>query len=229
MSIENIILLIAGLINLIMSIIVFARGVKHNKINLYFSLFTFFSFTWAMGLFFSRILLFVSDYWILWSNSCYISALGIILSLYFFSIHFPFKIRLVKPFVDYFLIILSLFFVIIIFNGDLFITDFYKDSLNDIYILYFNNILYLSYSFLFIFISTISITNFLVAYRKSELFFKKQILYLLIFIIFGLLLSTYFDLFLCYFGIFNYNWLGPLFTFPINLVAFYLIFYQKQK
>ncbi|MDD5749980.1 MAG: hypothetical protein PHO91_04395 [Patescibacteria group bacterium] len=66
LSIQNTLLLIAGLINLVMSIIVFSRGIK-NKINLYFGLLTFSNFLWALGLFLSRVLLFISEYWLFWS------------------------------------------------------------------------------------------------------------------------------------------------------------------
>jgi hypothetical protein len=84
MSTQNILLLLAGGINLIMSILVFSRGVKHNKINLYFSLLTFFNFLWAISLFFARVL--PTNDWLFWARLAYPSSLGIVVSLFYFSI-----------------------------------------------------------------------------------------------------------------------------------------------
>jgi hypothetical protein len=78
MSIQNILLLVAGIINLIMSILVFSRGIKHNKINRYFSLLTFFNFLWAISLLFAKAL--PVDSWMFWAKLAYPSSLGIALS-----------------------------------------------------------------------------------------------------------------------------------------------------
>lgn len=225
MSVQNILLLLAGLINLTMSILVFSRGVKHNKINLYFSLLTFFNFLWVIGLFFSRLLLHISELWFLYAVSTYISALAIILFLYLFSIYFPFQATIIKKSIKYFIILVTVFFVAIFFVEGLFFRGF--DINDNIYVLYYNNFAYIIYALFFIFIAALVVRNFIRTYIRTESFFKIQIKYLLITIIPGLFFGAYFDLFLCYFGIFDYNWLGPLFTLPMNFMAFYLIFKIK--
>lgn len=223
MSIQNAFLLIAALVNLIMSIIVFSRGLK-NKVNLYFGSLTFFNFLWPLFLFFSRAFFLVSNYWILYSSLTYVAAIGIVIFLYYFSIYFPIQSRKSSIYINYLLIFGGLILSVFIFLDNMFFVGFDIDTINNIYILHFNKITYLIYSLFFVGVVFLALYNFLYKLKNIELIFKKQIKYFLITIIIGIVLGTYFDLFLCYFGNFSFNWLGPIFTLPMNFVAFYLIF-----
>ena len=66
-------------------------------------------------------------------------------------------------------------------------------------------------------------------YKSSEILFKKQILFLLFTIVIGLALGSYFDLITCYFGNFDYVWVGPPFTLLMNFAVFYLIFSANKE
>lgn len=228
LSIQNTLLLIAGLINLVMSIIVFSRGIK-NKINLYFGLLTFSNFLWALGLFLSRVLLFISEYWLFWSALTYIAALGIGISLFYFSYQFPFRRNQLSKKYFYLIFIIFIVLSIFIFSDGWFFDGYNIDYDNKIYILFFNNMSYLIYSIYFFVLIYTAIKNFYIKYKEAELFFKKQIKFLLITIIIGLTFGIYFDLILCYFGNFKYNWLGPIFTVFMNAYVFYLISSNKEK
>lgn len=225
MTIQNIFLLIAGVINLIMAIIVYFRGWR-NKVNLYFSLLTFFNFLWALSLLSGMTL--DSDFGILLGKSTYPSAIGIAISLLFFSIYFPFKIKDINKSLKYLCFFIFIFFSFLTYSNNL-IIGYHRDVINNIYYLKYDNFWYILYSIFFILLIVYSVINLFYKYKSTEGLFKKQILYLLVTIILGLLFGAYFDLFLCYLGIFKYEWLGPLFTLPMNFVAFYLIFSNKDK
>lgn len=227
MSGQNLVLLIAGLINLIMSILVISRGWR-NKVNLYFSLLTFFNFLWALGLFFSRYLFDISTLWLFWAQSTYFSALGIIISLFNFSIYFPLKIKNINKYFIYIISIILFVLWLVVFKWDLFIVEYSYDYINDVYVLFYNKTMYLSYSVFFLFLGVFALYNLIYKYVIFEKIFKKQILFLLITVIFGLIFGAYFDLVLCYFNIFKFNWLGPLFTLPMNFAAFYLVYISKK-
>lgn len=228
MSIQNTLLLITGLINLLMSIIVISRGAR-NKINVYFSLLTFFNFLWAGGLFLSRILLFVSGTWIFWSTSTYFAAMGIAIFLFYFTIHFPFPNNKNKTYSNYITCIIFFLLTFVIFKHNLFITNYTQNSEQNIYVLYYNKVLYVLYSIYFMYLIIASIINLLNKYKKAELFLRTKIMYFLMAIIIGAIFGSFFDLLLCYSHIFIFNWLGPLFTLPINFVAIYLIYSNKEK
>ena len=111
MGIPNIILLIAGVLNLAMSLFIISRGWK-NKINLYFSLFTFFTFLWSLGLIFSNagISEEVSRFF---ASFVYPVALLIIVNVFYFTIYFPYRIFSIKKFykrlIQFFVIIFTIF------------------------------------------------------------------------------------------------------------------------
>lgn len=223
MSIQNLTLLFAALVNLFMSLFVLLRGVKHNKVNLYFGLLTFFNFLWALGLLLSRMLFYFSEYWIFWSQMTYVGALGISISLFFFSLYFPLRIVKNKTYYSYIILFLGFLFSIVIMLGDYFIVGFLEDISNKVYILKFNNFYYILYSLYFVILSVFSLRNLKINNKGYSPVLSSRINYFIVTIIFGLVFGALFDLFLCYYGIFNFNWLGPLFTLPMNFVAFYLI------
>ncbi|PWB39083.1 MAG: hypothetical protein C3F02_00480 [Parcubacteria group bacterium] len=223
MNTQNIILLIAASINLFMSVLVLSRGVINNKINLYFSLLTFFDFLWCMNLFYAR----TSDsaFWFFNAQAAYISALAIAMSLYLFSVHYPYKI-VQNKFVNKLFVLLLLMFVFFIF-GNMYITGSEKDLLKTEYTLFIRKDLYILYSFVFISIVILAIKNFLVKFRQADGILKKQILLLLVTISIGLVFGIYFDLFLCYFANFKLVGFGPIFTLFMNFMVFRLAFFKE--
>ena len=227
LSLQNYTLLIAGIINLVMSILVFSRGIKHNKVNRYFSLLTFFNFLWALSLFFARVL--PTNDWLFWARLAYPSSLGIALSLFYFSVYFPFAIKKISKVVNYIIILPAIFFTIIPYVNNLFIISYSKHIEQTLYILYYNKLLYISFGVYFSILVFITIIHLIKKYKVSENIFRKQILFLLIAIVIGLIAGSYFDLIICYFGNFKHAWAGPPFTLLMNFVVFYLIFHNKEN
>lgn len=227
MNIQNILLLSAGFMNLIMSIIVFSRGVRHNKINRYFSFLTFFNFLWAISLFVGRTV--ENSIWYEGGAIlAYPAALAIAVSLFYFSIHFPVKIIKIKKIYRYFVIIIGVFISMLAYSN-LYVVSYSKDLLETSYTLYFNKYTYLLYAFYFLFLVFWSLYNLIYKIRFIDYFFKRQTIILFITILIAFIFGAYFDLFLCYFGNFNYIWLGPIFTAFLNIYVFYLIFRAKRS
>lgn len=229
MTWQNIILLISGLVNLTMSIIVFSRGIK-NKVNLYFGLLTFSNFLWAGSLFLGKI----SDVYFIWyylgAIFAYAAALWIIVSLYYFSLHFPaVVIRKNKSVWDYLIILFSIFLCVIIYIDNLFILGYDKNILLQEYTLFVNKPVYLVYSLYFVVVALFVVYNFYNKQKILEGLLKKRMQFLFFTIIFGLLIGVYFDLVICYFANYKYSWVGPAATFFMNSYVFYLIFHTKDK
>lgn len=225
MSIENLTLLVAAIINLIMSILVFFRGIRHNKVNLYFSLLTFFNFLWAISLLIGR-----TVETRLWYEGgavlAYPAALGIAVFLFYFSIYFPIKVVEIKKIYHYFIIIFGLLISIITYSR-LYIIGYNKNLLDTSYTLYFNKYTYLLYAFYFVFLVLWALYNLIHKVRFLESLFKKQIIILFTTLLIAFVFGVYFDLILCYFGNFRFIWLGPIFTAFLNVYVFYLIFKSK--
>ena len=110
--IKNSILLTAGILNLAMSLFIISRGWK-NKVNLYFSLFTFFNFLWALSILLARIL--ESDFYFFWAMLAYPISLGIAVSLFYFSVYFPFSRQSLKKYVHFLILIPGIILSIIFF------------------------------------------------------------------------------------------------------------------
>ena len=229
MTIQNVILLIAGVINLIMSVIIFSRGIK-NKVNLYFSLLTFFNFLWAISLLLGR----TTTIDFIWYEGgailAYSAALGIAMSLYYFSVHFPaLIIKKVRPIYNYIIVILGVILSIVPYINNVFILGYNKDIIRQEYNLFVNKPIYIVYSIYFISVVLLAVYNFYSKQKILEGIFKKRIRILLLTIIIGLVFGSYFDLFICYFANYEYSWLGPASTVFMNTYVFYLIFYTKNK
>ena len=226
MSIPNLVLLNEGLINLIMSIVVFKRG-KHSKIHLYFAALTFFAFLWSLGLLFSRS---VIDLQLtsIFNRSTYISALAIIISLLYFTIHFPYKNAVLKTWQKLIIWLPASILSILIYTP-WFITSFVSQYSQTEFVSYYYSPVFLVYIIYFVTIALWAIYYLWRKYKSTEGYDHKKIKLLLVTIVIGLIFGSYFDLFILYFGNFKYNWLGPIFTVFMNYVVFYFIFLSKDK
>ncbi|MDP2784422.1 MAG: histidine kinase N-terminal 7TM domain-containing protein [Sulfurimicrobium sp.] len=226
LHLQNGTLLIAALINIVMSIIVFSRGMK-NKINLYFGLLTFFNFLWALSLFFARTL--ESDIWFLAAQLAYPFALGIAVFLLYFSLYFPFINHKFNYIVHFLIWIPAIFLAVIPFISGAFIVSSEKHISQTLYILYYYKPMYVIFTVYFFIIVITAIFNLFKKYKKIDGPLSKQTRWLSFAIIIGLLTGSYFDLILCYFGNFKYVWIGPIFTAFMNGYVFYLITSSKEK
>lgn len=226
LHLQNYSLLVAGLINFAMSIFIIARGYK-NKVNLYFSLLTFSTFLWSLSVFLARTI--SSNDWFFWSVLAYPAALGIAVSLFYFSFHFPFMGSKLSRISSFFILFPAIILSIISFIPGWFIIKTEKIISETLYILYYYEPVYIIYAFYFLIIILLAVYNFINKYIKAEYIYKKHIKLIIITIILGLIVGSYCDLFICYFGNFRYVWVGPIFTLLMNFAVFKLINSSKEK
>jgi len=225
MSIQNILLLLAGIINLIMSILVFSRGIKHNKINRYFSLLTFFNFLWATVLIFINLGI-SYELTRFFASIVYPIALMVVVSLFYFIINFPYKLfelpTIYKSIINLTMLFYSIF---CIFFYKIFV---WKVVLTPKVIIYYEFWTYSIYTFILIALMLVGIVILFLKLKKTENTFKQPLRLVLIAVIIGTAVGSYSNLFLMYFHNLDYNYLGPLFTLFINFTAFYLIFLKAK-
>ncbi|KKP92303.1 MAG: hypothetical protein UR94_C0002G0021 [Parcubacteria group bacterium GW2011_GWA2_36_10] len=224
---KNWLVLISVLINLSMVVFIFSRGIKKNKINLYFSLFTISTFLWGVSLLFGRTM--IISQWQFWAYFAYIAALAIALFLFYFTLHFPYQIKALKTWQHLLVILPAIFLSSIIYVKDYFIVKAIQDIANTEYVLWHNKFFYILYSIYFLIMVLFSLHFLWIKYKNSDGILKRGLFWLFVTILLGLIFGTYFDLILCYFNNFHYIWVGQIFTLFINLAVFYLIFFTKEK
>jgi len=228
MNTQNVLLLSAGLVNLIMSIIVFSRGIK-NKINLYFGLLALFNFIWVISLAIGRL----SNVDMLWYYGgallAYPAALGIAVFLFYFCFYFPVQNKNSSPLKNFFIIFPAIILSVVVFIEDVFILSYDKNIVNTEYTLYVNKPLYIIYAVYFVVIIILALRELYSKIKISENLFKKQIVILFIAVLIGLIFGVYYNLVLCYFANYHYNWFGPVFTLFMNLVVFFFLISPKEK
>ena len=222
---KNWLLLIAALINLSMAIFIFSRGIK-NKVNLYFSLLTFFCFLWSFSIFGQIVL--QSIFWAKFSfQTSFVGALGIALFLFYFIVYFPFQSVNLKMSWNYLLWVVAILLSIFSYTKWN-LVSFDKDSANQLILGYYVVFQYF-YALFFVFLVFIAMCLLWSKAKKVENFLKKDMIFLFWMLLIGLCLGIYFNLFLDYLGNFKYEWFGPVFTVPMNLAVFYLIFFDRKQ
>ncbi|MCB9802794.1 hypothetical protein H6761_02110 [Candidatus Nomurabacteria bacterium] len=223
---KNWLLLISALINLGMAIFILSRGVK-NKINLYFSLLALSCFGWGTSLFVSLAFfdLTVSKFFF---QTSYLSAWFISVFLFYFIFYFPFPTRVIKKIHRNIIIGVSIAISFVVYTKT-HILDFGRiNNAHEVYVTYFKPF-YILYSLLFIAMVCYSLYILWSKYVNIESHFKLGTKLLFITILIGLVVGAYFDLFLDYFDIHSYIWVGPIFTIPMNLVVFYLVAFNRKQ
>src|SRR3989344_1981484 len=223
---ENYSLLMAGIINLFMSIFLISRA-QQSKMHLYFSLLTLFCFTWTLGLFLSRSMIDLSST-LLFTRSTYVSAIAIMISLLYFVIHFPYATNRLNSIHKMMVWIPAILISILVYS------NFFIVNIRHAYSEYeFSHSFYkLSYWIYFIYIIAISLVAVYFLLKKfsiTEKLFKNQVVLLLTTIIIAMIFGVYFNLFIIYFGDFRFNWLGPIFTVFMNMAVFRLLLFTKNK
>ncbi|MCB9802795.1 hypothetical protein H6761_02115 [Candidatus Nomurabacteria bacterium] len=225
MDYKALLLFLAAILNLIMSLIIIRRGWK-NPINKYFSLMTFFNILWAGGLLLFRL---SNNYEVVRFSASFIyfASLLVVLNLFYFTIHFPFKNVNLN---DYFKKILSFIFYV----ASLYFLFFYQKFSLSVKINYLNTVVYepiayLIFTIVLSILMLLAIVHLWLKYLKADKIFKRSIFLVLLGVIVGVAAGSYFNLYAMYFDEFRFYYLGPLFTLAINFVAFYLIFLKKDK
>ena len=191
------------ILNFIIGIIILSRGFK-NKVNFLFGLISVGVSLWAAGILGFYLIKIPLDY--LWIIETHSSAAFIAVIFLLFTFNFPtlltkkIYIRLM-PLIPFSIIIYYLFFT--------------KDIIGNV-----NGVNYEIHSG-YIFYSLFVMLCFFIGYFALFLQYKKssndeqriQVKYVLGGAILSSILASISDLMLPYFGIFEYNWLGPIFTF----------------
>src|SRR3989339_665453 len=224
---QNLVLLIAGLVNLVMSIWVFARGLK-NKINLYFGLVTLFNFLWTLGLVMINLAV---NYELtrFFASFVYPIALLIVVSLFYFTIYFPYEsFKLKKSYQWLINFVLVSYTIYCIFGYKLFVSSIILSPKVMIYYEFWASTIF---SIILVILMLSAIRIIYKKYKLAEGVFKTQLLLILIAIIIGTSLGSYFDLFFVYYQDHSIDntYLGPLFTLFINFVVFSFIVMSRDK
>ncbi len=222
---QNLILLIAALINLSMSLFIFSRGAK-NKVNFYFGLVTLFNFFWATCLIVinSAISYELTRFF---GSFVYPIALMVVISLFYFSIYFPYESFRVNKIYKW-LINFSIIFY------SIYCSLFYKffvpkvDLLPKV-IVYYEPVVYTIFSVILITLMLFAIHIIYKKYKIATGIFRVQLMLILIAVIIGTAAGCYFNLIAMYYNNLAYNHLGPLFTLFINLVVFGFIISSREK
>ena len=224
LSIQNTLLLIAGLINLVMSIIVFSRGVK-NKINLYFGLLTFSNFLWAGGLVLVNLAI-SHEITRFFASFIYPIALMVVVSLFYFIVYFPYQVfSLSKIYKNLITTLVLIFSIFCIFAYKIFVYDV---QLEPKLVIFYELFSYSFYSLVLVSLMIAGIFILFYKFKKAEGVFKNQLGLILVAVILGTTAGSYFNLFSMYFYVLDYNHLGPLFTLFINFLVFYFIFFANK-
>lgn len=226
LTIQLIILSIAGLINLFMSIFILARS-KNNKINKYFACLTFFNFTWSLGLALEHSVKSI-DLVSFYDRSTNISGIGIIVSLFYFALHFPYQREEVNKIKTAVIWLLAFLFSILIYTKWFVINTVWIDGGPDFVSHYYKPV-FIIYALYFIILAVCSVYFLFKKYKQAEGILKKQLKWLILTITIGLIAGAYLDIFLSYFGNFKPGWLGPIFTLFMNMVVFYFITASKDN
>lgn len=221
MDTKNIILLISGFINLAMSVYIFSRGWK-NKINLYFSLVTFFNFLWAMGLIltYAGISEGITRFF---ASFVYPVGFLIIVNLFYFIVYFPYPSFVLHTAIRWLINIVAIGYTI-------FCLFFYKvfvyriDTPNP----YFEPWSYILFSIILIILMISDIGILIYKYKRAEGIFRSQLLAILWAVVLGMSAGLYFNLWAGFIQVSDYYHLGPVFTLLLNLVVFYFIFIYKR-
>ncbi len=221
---QNTVLALTGLINLAMGIFILSRG-QRNRVNLYFSLVTLANFFWTFSLFF---------WYLAWSDQVlrlfsglpYTFAWLVVVSLFYFTINFPYKSLKYSIFFNYFIIVVS---VAIVAYTTFFNKYFVRVADLNTNSVYYDQWGHLIYSILLILLILASIMVLFKKYKVAEGIFKFQLKLILIGVLVGTIFGCYFNLILYYFGGFKYDWFGPIFTLIISIVVFYFIYSSKDK
>jgi signal transduction histidine kinase len=202
LDIIKLLLLFVATINIVLATVIFSRTIK-NIADVMFGLIAVACMLWSFSImgFYSHL---YSEF-VNWIQMTHITAISIPLFFVIFSINFPQKLSRKK--LPVILPLISLICISIV----IYFTDLVISPVGDIE--YKINSGYMIYSFLMI---AYFATGFLFMFKQYRLaqtiIHKKQVVYVAIGSLIASFLALITDLIMPYIGIFEYTWLGPLFT-----------------
>lgn len=217
-------LVVTAGINVVLAIVVYMRN-SRSEINRSYSFLTLSTASWIVGLYFFYIL--KSIFWVsFFGYLAYISALGIGLSLLYFSTVFPYRQRLTQKLEKVSICAGLVIVILFLFKSNILV-------IREDYILWsdfptINVYVYLVYSIYFLAVMTLAFSRLAAKWRQSMGAQRRQIRLLTLSIFFGSALGIYFNLILPFFGNFALAWLGPVFTLAMNGTVAYILFRNKK-
>ncbi|MFA6525440.1 MAG: histidine kinase N-terminal 7TM domain-containing protein [Patescibacteria group bacterium] len=214
MGIENIILLVLSALMAILSIYVLLRN-RNNAINISFFFMTIGAAIWISSnavdyIYFSEFL----------TRITYVGAIVMVIGYYYFSWYFPYQIHIMNR--THHVIIFAMTLLLIIFSlfGGLIIKDVINQHKELIYgpIFPLYNIIFLLF---WIFGLVISITK----YRRSDGLHRWQLKNIIWVLFLAFIAGITTNLVLPWvFNVWNYGWVGPMFTMIFFAGATYILF-----
>lgn len=215
------VLLISGLINLVIGIIIFSKYKMREKSTRYFGLLCISALLWSINICLILVIKNNNIYKIL-GNLTYTTGTLILINFFMFSIHFLYttKIKSLMLF-KILLLILSAITFYILFSNTM-VSKIYIENNQISYIP--NTILHLTYGILFSVILLYTYYILIKKYISSQGINKKRISIVIFGTAISFILGFYFDWYLIHINIFQFFWLGPIFTLIMNLSIAYLLF-----
>ena len=217
--------LIISLLNIFLGIFIYKKNSK-NASNIFYSGLCITGGLWAL---FMAFLLIVKDLNILENVNKGAFIFGVLPPLFYllFAYNFPYKLKVYSKKIIYLIFLVStVLFILILFgiikmetieviNGKVIRSSIFYDYL--IYTVYFFGYVLWGFAIL------------LKKFFKDSGIYKQQIKYLIIATISTFIFTGTVSIILILFNIFNYDWLGPIFTLIHFIVVGYLIFYKSPK
>lgn len=215
------VLSMVGLINLVISIIIFTKYKTKEKSIKYFGLLCVSTLLWSINIGLISIIK-NNDIYKLLGNLTYTTGTLILINFFMFSIYFPYTIKS-KSLILFktLLIILSAVTFYILFSN-IMVSKIYIKNNQISYVP--NTILHLIYGILF---SIILLYTYYILIKKhinSQGINKKRISVVIFGTAISFILGFYFDWYLIHINIFQFFWLGPVFTIIMNFSIAYLLF-----
>lgn len=211
-------LYLIAILNVILSVVVFSRGLK-NITNILFGAIALFSALWSITIigFYNATMLPFGNNWVPYTH---LSALIIALAFFYFSVYFPRKLNTgsvpsLAPLLPFLPTVYLLFFTNQIVGA----------TIQDSYII---GPYYIVYSAL---LSAYFFSGYFFLYKQfkgsQSLIERNQVKYVLIGALTSSTLALIPDLILPFIGVFSYTWLGPVFT-ALMVVAIFLAMLRYQ-
>ncbi len=197
-------LVFVAIINFSFGVIILSRAPK-KKANIIFSLISLLVVIWSVAILGFYLLgdkFFQKRVWII---ATHLSAGLISLMFFYFTLYFPFSLRISKKLKFLMGIVSTFVFYFVVFTK-LVIGNIYGES-------YQINSGYLFYSLFLTFCFFLGFIGLILQYRKAEKKIEKaQIKYVFFGSLFASVFATFTDLVLPYLSTYKYTWLGPFFT-----------------
>ncbi|MFA6271962.1 MAG: histidine kinase N-terminal 7TM domain-containing protein [Patescibacteria group bacterium] len=214
MGIENIILLVLSVFMAMLSIYVLLRNSKH-LINISFFFMTIGAALWISSnaldyIYFSEFL----------TRITYVGAIIMVVGFYYFSWYFPYQIQLMKKTHHVVIVVLTLILIIMSLYGGLIIKDVINQHKELIY-----GPIFPIYNIVFLLLWIMGLIISVRKYKKSDGLHRWQLKNMIWVLFLAFIAGITTNLVLPWvFNVWNYGWVGPLFTMIFFAGATYILF-----